>query len=208
MRVRGWVVSGLIVAVVTAVILVLGGGSPEVGPPKRPGQPQAPSPLSEQEVRTYLAVWPQINQVLAATLGPMGQRHETGLDEAELGRQVRAAVDAILLDHHLSQEGWSKLRNRVEHAVDVVRWRDEAKERNAGLDSRIQQKEALLELAEGKAKELLQKDIAALKEQRVAKGPPLLQRDVDLVRSFWADLDRITPARGSPPKDQKQPRRN
>jgi hypothetical protein len=206
MRVRAWIVSGLLMAVVVAVVLAFWGDSPRAEPARPRGQPQAPSPLSEQEVRTYLAVWPQLNQVLAATLRPMGERHKTGLDEEELGRQVRAARDAILLDHHLSLEGWTKLANRVEHAVDVVRWRDEAKERNASLDAQIQQKEALLELTEGNQRELLKKDIAALEEKRVDQGPPLLQHDVELVRSFWADLDRITPARGSPPKDQKQPK--
>ena len=160
----------------------------------------APSPLTEDEVRAYIAVWPQINQVLAATLRPMDPGRPGGVSQEELGQQVRAAVDAILLDHHLSQEGWAKLRRRVEHAVDIVRWRSESKERNAELDTRIQQKQALLELADGTAKEMLERDIAELEEQRVAKGPPLLRRDVDLVKSFWRDLDKITPARGSPPK--------
>jgi hypothetical protein len=138
--------------------------------------------------------------VLSATLRPMSQRDQGGVSQEELGRQVRAAVDAILLDHHLSQEGWAKLSRRVEHAVDVVRWRSESQERNADLDAQIQQKQALLDLAEGQAKAMLEADIAGLEEQRVANGPPLLRRDVELVKSFWKDLDKITPARGSPPK--------
>jgi hypothetical protein len=199
MGVRVWVASGLLVAGVVAGILAFGGSSPGGGPKPR-ARPSAPSPLAEQEVRTYLAVWPQINQVLAATLGPMSQQHKGSVDPQELGRQVRAAIDALLLEHHLSQDTWAKLRQRVEHAVDVVRWREETEGRHADLDAQIQQKQALLEHAKGKAKEMLEADIATLKERRVAEGPPLLQRDVDLVKSFWKDLDRITPARGSPPK--------
>jgi len=199
MGVRVWVVSGLLVAAVVAGILAFRGSSPG-GDPKPRARPAAPSPLTEQEIRTYIAVWPQINRVLAATLRPMSERHQGGPDQEELGRRVRAAIDAILLDDHLSREAWAKLRRRVEHAVDVVRWRAESERRNADLETQIQQKEDLLELADGTAQAMLEADIAALKEKQVAKGPPLLRRDVDLIKSFWKDLDRITPARGSPPR--------
>ncbi|MHC4135867.1 MAG: hypothetical protein ACYTDU_11840 [Planctomycetota bacterium] len=193
---RVWMVSGLVVALVVAGILVFGGGSsPDTeASPKRP---PAPSPLTEQEVRTYIAVWPRINEVLASAIPVMAQG---GVNEKELGQRVQAAVDAILVNHHLTQETWAKLQRRVEHAVDVVRWRAEAAGRNTDLDAQIQQKQALLELAKGKSRELLEADIKALEEKRVDKGPALLRRDVELVKSFWHDLNRITPARGSPPK--------
>lgn len=194
---RVWVISGLLVTVLVVLVLVLTRDSaPE---PRRPQRPPAPSPLTEQEVRTYIAVWPQINAVLAAAVPAMAPGSE-GVDRAELGRQVRAAIGVILENHHLTQESWSTLSRRVEHAVDVVRWRTEAATRNADLDTKIQQKEELLRLAKGKAREPIEADIRALKAQRADEGPALLKRDVDLVKGFWSDLDRIAPARGSPPQ--------
>jgi hypothetical protein len=197
--VRVWAVSGLFVALLVAGILVFtGGDAPE--PDRSPKRPPAPSPLTEQEVRTYIAVWPQINQVMAAALPAMAPGSETGVDRAELGRQVRAAIAVVLENNHLTQEGWTRLARRVEHAVDVVRWRAEAKGRNADLDAQIQQKEELLVLAKGNARQPIEADIKALKEQRVDTGPRLLKHDVELVKGFWHDLDRIAPARGSPPR--------
>lgn len=196
---RVWAVSGLIVALLVAGILVFTGGR-EPDPDRSPKRPPPPSPLTEQEVRTYIAVWPRIRQVMEAALPHMAPGDQAGVDRAELGRQVRAAVDVILENNHLTQEGWTRLARRVEHAVDVVRWRAEAKGRNADLDTRIQRKEELLAMAKGNARQPIEADIQALKEQRVDKGPRLLQRDVDLVKGFWHDLDRIVPARGSPPR--------
>lgn len=192
-------ISGLLVTVLVVLVLVLTKSSePE---PRRPERPPAPSPLTEQEVRTYIAVGPQIYAVLAAAVPELAPGSE-GVDRAELGRQIRAAVGVILENNHLTHESWNRLSRRVEHAVDVVRWRAEAQERNADLDARIQQKEALLRFAKGKARQPIEADIQALKDQRADEGPALLKRDVDLVRSFWSDLERIVPARGSPPKKQ------
>ncbi len=194
---RAWVFSGLFVAVVVAAVLILT-KKPEPEP-DRPKRPPAPSPLTEQEVRTYIAVGPQIYAVLAGAVPEMAPGSE-GVGREELGRQIRAAVGVILENNHLTQESWHKLSRRVEHAVDVVRWRAEAEARNADLDTRIQQKEALLRLAKGNARQPIEADIQALKDQRTDEGPPLRKRDVELVKSFWSDLDRIAPARGSPPK--------
>jgi len=201
MVMRVWVVSGLIVAAVVAGILVFSDGSrPEIDTPRT--QPTAPSPLTEQEVRTYLTVWPQINEVLGVAVKAMGDPGAPGVNKKDLGERVRAAVEAILAQHHLNTETWGLLRRRVEHAVDVVRWRSETKGRNADLDGKILEKQRLLELAEGRSKKLLEADIEALQAQRVAGGPVLLQRDVELVQSFWRDLDAIAPTRGSPSKKQ------
>lgn len=194
-------ISGLCVAVVVAAVLVFT-KSPEPDP-RRPQRPPPPSPLTEQEVRTYIAVWPRINEILAAALGPMAPGSE-GVDREELGRQIRAAIAVILENHHLTQEGWHKLSRRVEYAVDVVRWRAEAAGRNAELDTKIQQKEELLRLAKDEQREALEADIQSLQAQRRDPGPALRQPDVDLVKSFWSDLDRIVPTRGSPRKDEKK----
>jgi len=201
MAMRVWIVSGLIVAAVVAGILAFGDGSrPE---PEAPPTTLPPSPLTEQEVRTYLTVWPRINEVLGTVARAMGNPGGSGMNQRELGVRVRAAVDVILADHHLTQETWRMLRRRVEHAVDVVRWRTETAGRNKDLDQKILEKQKLLELAEGRSRKLLEADIQALQERRVDGGPALLQRDVELVRSFWRDLDAIAPARGSPSKKQK-----
>ncbi|MHC4818396.1 MAG: hypothetical protein ACYTF8_10110 [Planctomycetota bacterium] len=196
---RVWAISGLFVALLVAGILVFSDG-PEPEIDRTPKRPAAPSPLTEKEVRTYIAVWPRINQVMAAAIPAMAPGADGGVDREELGRQVRAAIAVVLENNHLTQEGWNKLARRVEHAVDVVRWRAESAGRNADLDSQIQQKEALLQLAKGNARQPIEADIEALKEQRVDTGPALLRRDVELVKSFWNDLDRIAPARGSPPR--------
>jgi hypothetical protein len=197
--VRVWAISGLLVALVVAGILVFRDGPSPKPDPAPQGRPAVPSPLTEQEVRTYIAVWPQLNRIMADVVLKMDPGRG-GVNEEEMGRQAQAATEVVLVDHHLTHETWILLRRRVEHAVDVVRWREEGTERNTRLDAQIQQKESLLRLAKEESRAALEADIEALKAQRADLGPVLSQHDVALVKSFWKDLDRIVPPRGSPRK--------
>ncbi|MHC4549619.1 MAG: hypothetical protein ACYTEZ_12675 [Planctomycetota bacterium] len=201
--VRVWIVSALVVAAVVAGILIFTGGETPTGG-RRKGPPP-PSPLMEAEVRTYIAIQPKLLSALYQIAEEVqAQRVERGgsFDQEYFARRSQAVRDAILAEHHVTPESWDRLRRRVEYAVDVLRWGDEAKQRNADLDVRIEQKEGLLELTTGKQRELLEADLEALRRQRAGEGPPLLPRDVELIKSFWSDLAQLAPRRGAPPKKE------
>lgn len=202
---RVWLFSALGVGVVVMAILLFGGS--------RKGQPvqedvsaRPPSPLQRREIELYLEVWPKVQQ----KLGEVAQatmlrwqkdgRFPAGTD-AQAQAQYRDIIAALLERHHLSLQSFEALRSRVWYAVEVVRRESEAKRRNDDLDLRINDKEQLLELAgKGELRKRIQADIQALREQRLSKGPPLLEVDRKLVRSYWKDLAPLVPEFAGKPK--------
>jgi len=198
--VRVWVVSGVLVAIAVAVYLGVTGEDP----PRREGKPlPAPTrPLSEAEIRTYLKVWPKLNETLMGVAMRETQRKERGVSDPEAAAAAQAAIDAVFAKHHQTRASWQVLSQRIRYVVERVRWANDTETRNADLDKKIAEKEALLEPATDKGRALLEKDLETLREARAFQPPPIPASDLSLVKSFWADLDRHVPVTGTPRKRQ------
>jgi len=120
MVMRVWVVSGLIVAAVVAGILVFSDGSrPEIDTPRT--QPAAPSPLTEQEVRTYLTVWPQINEVLGVAVKAMGDPGAPGVNKKELGERDEFKSEIEELEEALQSKSMPDEARKSEGIQKLVR---------------------------------------------------------------------------------------
>jgi len=202
---RVWLFSALGVAVVVMAVLLFGGSRKE-GPATEDASAKPPAPLQSREIELYLEVWPKVDQ----KLGEVAQatklrwqkegRFPAGTDPQAQAR-YRDIIEALLERHHLSLQSFQTLRSRIWYAVEVVRWENEAKRRNDDLELRIKDKQQLLELA-GKAelRKRILADIEALRKQRLAKGPPLLDADRRLVKSYWKALAPLVPEFAGKPK--------
>jgi hypothetical protein len=197
---RAWLLSALGVGIVVAVILFSredpGGEVADI--PRR----NSPAPLAYEEVETYITVMPQVKAKLGEVAEEVMRRWSAAgryPDDPELDLRAQTIVDQVLASHHLTRASFTKVRNRVEYAVDVVRWEQEADRRNAKLDAQIIEKEQLLEMAGGDAmRKQLEQDLDRIRAQRTDEGPPLHERSRTMVKQNWAALARIAPARGAP----------
>ncbi|MGH7163574.1 MAG: hypothetical protein ACREID_08820 [Planctomycetota bacterium] len=178
---RAWVSSALAVGVAVAAYLLLTGDEP-----RSPGAPPpAAVPLKEREVRDYLAVFPEFY----ARLGKAAQE----FDPARAPESQESYVADLARRHNMTVADLHRLRRRVEHAVESVRWDRSAGTRQANVRAAIQEKQILFDTAKGKTKETLQADLARLKAQLDAPGPAAPEADKELVRRFWTDLDALAP---------------
>lgn len=203
---RVWLTCALATAAVVAAVLLLTDKPDAKADGIRP--PEPPPRLSEQEVRTYIELMPEIKRRLgevAIEFQRARERNDLKVDEAEFGIRSQAIIDSLIEQRHLTRETWEKLQKRVAYAVDVVRATGQDLEvERAGIEERLGMKRALLpKLAREDEREALEKEIRYLEDLLAGKGPPLLDEDRDLVRQYWRALDLAVPRRGPPPKPQE-----
>jgi hypothetical protein len=197
---RVWLTCALATGVVVAVILVLtnkpGAKADGALPPK------PPPPLSEQEVRTYVEIMPQITRMfqdLAMEFQRARVMNDGNVDDAAFQIKSQGQVDALLERRHLTRETWDALRKRVEYAVDAVRAVGQLEEARPGIEEKIALKKALLvKLGRPDERAIVEKEIKDLEGLLEGKGPPLLDQDRDLIRQYWRALDEAVPPRGPP----------
>ncbi len=194
---RVWLFSALVVGAVVAGILIFDSDGP-AGENGGKTAPAPPSRLSEKEVQTYLKVFPEVQ----AKLGEIAQdvmvrwsEEDAYPEDEEANRRAQSIVDVVLSKHHLNRKTFNLLRRRVEYAVDVVRWGEEADARNATLDGKIADREGLLEMAEEgtEMRKQLEADLDQLRGQRASAGPPLHDEDRQLLRRYWNELNQVAP---------------
>ena len=107
---RVWLRCALATAVAVACVILL------------TGPPQPPPPLSEQDVRIYVEVMPQIQRALGEIADKFEVARLQSRGDAEaLGMQAAAQVDALLERHGFTRETWERLSKRVEQAVNNAR---------------------------------------------------------------------------------------
>lgn len=199
---RVWIVCALVVAAVVAAVLLLtpGGGDPPAGPRR----PQPPSPLQERELRLYVDVSEEMMKLFrkyadmhtAEMIATQGN-----VDEEALGRRSQVEFDTLLEKYHLTRETWRAVSDRVEYAVNVVRAEDNAASRAAEIEEQIALKRDLLaKVTHPDDRAAIEEEIRAAEAQLAAGTLPLLDRDKELIRQYWRDLDRLAPQRGAPPK--------
>jgi hypothetical protein len=199
---RVWLVAGIVVVVVaaTAILLNRDAGGEKKAEPVR----QAPTRLTEHEVRTYIDVMPRFHEVLQEAANQFQNRPKNGTTDNGVP-DPRAKITALLRRHHLDLKSWDVLRRRVEYVVTVVRFENSAEEREAALDEAIAQKEQLVSAASGSMKKTLEEDLKNLEAQRNARGAPIQEEDRELALRFWPDLDRLTSGTASG-LEQRPPR--
>jgi hypothetical protein len=202
---RVWLTCALATAVVVAAILVV--TSKPAAKADDPAPPKPPSRLSEQEIRTYIEMQPEITRVLGEIVMEFQRErvmNEGNADEAAFKVKSQSAVDALLERRHLTRETWDVLRRRVEYAVDVVRSGTELEEARPEIEEKIGMKKALLpKLAREDERAMVEKEIKDLEALLEGRGPPLLDEDRDLLRQYWRSLDAAVPPRGPPTKSKK-----
>ena len=84
---------------------------------------------------------------------------------------------------------------RVESLVDVFRWERDLPERRRQLAEEKSRIEELLKGASGETRKKLQEQHRRIEELLAEEPPPLRESDRELLRRFWADLDRVAPGR-------------
>ncbi len=197
---RVWLTCALAAAAVVAVILLL--TNRRDADADGPKGIRAPPPLSEQEVRTYIEVMPQLQHILGNIAAEFQAARSRGpVDEEAFGMKAQAQVDALLGRRHLTRESWQRLSERVEYAVNAVRAAAEFDTARAGIEERIELKKALLgRLAREDERVGVRKEIAEAEALLAGGGPPLLERDRELIRQYWTALDAAAPQVGPQPK--------
>jgi hypothetical protein len=201
---RIWLTCAVATGVIVVAVLTLGKHRDDK--PPVPAAPEAPPPLTEQEVRTYVELQPVITKEfgdLAMQFQLARIQNDGNVDEAAFQIKSQALIDSLLEKRHLTRETWEKLRKRVEYAVDVVRSGPELEEARPDLEEKIRMKQALLDkLAKEDERAAVQKEIDNLKALLEGGGPPLSDEDRDLVRQYWRALNEAVPPRGPPKKPQ------
>lgn len=198
---RVWLTCALAAAAVVAVVLVL--TSRPAAEADGPKAPRAPAPLSEQEVRTYIIVMPQLTNLLRDIAVKFQIARRAGpVDPDAFGGE--AEVDALLERHHLTRETWQQLSRRVEYGVNAVRAADQLEGERDGMEERKRLKEALLvKLAREDERKEVEKEIREIEALLEGGGPPLSEEDRELIRQYWKALDAAAPQVGPQPRDER-----
>jgi hypothetical protein len=207
---RPWIVSAVVVAIVAgAVIYFLDRDDETTRGGKRPvAQQPRRAPLTEAEVRKYLEVMPQLNDMLGRIAREYEQLRLAGKTNEALGTYSQQRINELLAQCHVSRESFDRLRRRVEGVVDALVKEKQLAARREELDRKIAEKEQHLAMVKDeKTRELLQNDIAEYKRQREMPAPTIAPADRELVKSFWRDLEKAVPptAPPLPRKDSRPP---
>ncbi len=200
---RVWLTCALVAAAVVAVVLVLTSRPDAVA--DGPKAPQAPPPLSEQEVRAYIDVMPQIQRMLGDIAVEFEIARRAGPVDAEaFGEKAQAQVDALLEKRHLTREMWERLSRRVEYGINAVRAAGLLESERAGMEERKRLKQELLKsLAREDERKLVEKEIREIEALLEGGGPALSDADRELLRQYWKPLDAAAPQVGPPPKPKE-----
>jgi hypothetical protein len=186
--------------VVVAVALVLTNRPPaEANGPKGP---RAPAALTEQEVRAYIEIAPDIQRKLGDVAAQYEIARRQGQVDAEaLGMQAAAHVDALLERRHLTRESWERLSKRVEYAVNAVRAAEELERERPGMEERLHLKKELLKrLAREDERKRVEQEIRELEALLEGGGPLLLDQDRELIRQYWKAVNAAAPQVGPQPR--------
>lgn len=178
---RVWVLSALLVGAVVAGFLYFepGGGTE--------GRRTAPPPkdLTDREIRVYIAVFTPL----------YAQLHQVAVDFAQ-GRptaDTQALVDRLARENKVTRDELEEIRNRVNGAVEAIRWEMGYKEWKARLEAEIEEKRRQAAMTGGDTRKVLDADLRQLEGMRDAKGPWISERSRVLVQSYWAQLDSLVP---------------
>jgi len=197
---RVWIACAAVVGLLVAGLLVW---TREEPPKPAPRRPQARPTLTESDVRTYIAVQPEMDRLYKemATRFQQG-RVDGSVDPQAIGQAIQARRNALLASYHLSPDAWTDLSERVEYVVEVVRAEKSAAARKEEIEKQLALKRDLLKLAAEESRPTLQADIDKLERDLAWEGPPLHEADRELVLGFWSNLSQLAPTRGPPPKGQ------
>jgi len=196
---RVWITCALVTAAVVAIIVVVTSRRDAEANGADPKLPRAPAPLSEQEIRTYIDVMPGIKDGLGRIAVQLQAARVRGtVDERAFQIKSQALVDSILERSHLTRDSWYQLSERVEYAVNARRASEELEKARPELEEKLRLKRAALESLAHDRRADVEKEIADLERLLASNGPPLSQRDKELVNQFWATLSELVPRRGSP----------
>jgi len=196
---RVWITCALVTAAVVAIIVVVTSRRDAEANGDDPKLPRAPAPLSEQEIRTYLDVMPGIKDGLGRIAVQLQTERVRGtVDEKAFQIKSQALVDSILERNHLTRDSWFQLSERVEYVVNARRASEELEKARPELEEKLRLKRAALESLAHDRRADVEKEIADLERLLDSTGPPLSQRDKELVNQFWATLSELVPRRGSP----------
>jgi hypothetical protein len=191
---RHWLIPLLVVGLVAAVVLYVtadsGSGAAQTTGGASDPVPARPT-LADGEVRAYIAIWPRLKDLGAQIAPEVAKAAAEGrtFDGQAARERLRAKRNALMKAHHLSPADWDDLRRRVEHVVAAIRWENERPEREQGLAEAIAEKEAMLPGAEKTHRKQIEFEIERLRAQLDAPGPELAEADLNLIRSYWAQLD-------------------
>lgn len=198
---RVWLTCVLATGVVVASVVLL--ANKPAANADGPKAPKPPPPLSEQEVRTYIDVMPQLTALFGdIAVEYQRERVQRGgnLDEATekaLDAKAQGLADALLERRGLTRATWQRLSERVEYAVNALRAVPEIESVRPEIEEKIAIKRKLLSnLGDPGERGIVEKEIADLEALLAYEGPPLLDRDRDLIRRYWRDLDAAVPRRG------------
>jgi chromosome segregation ATPase len=206
---RPWIVSAVVVAIVAAGAIVFfdnGGedGGNKTGGKRPVARQPAPAPLTESEVRKYLEVMPQLNEMLGRIAREYEERRRAGQADEAFGTYSQQRITELLAQCHVTREQFDRLRRRVEGVVDAIREEKQLEARREELDRKIAEKKRHLEMVKDeKTRELLENDIAEFKRQQEMPAPPIRPADRELVKSFWRDLEKAVP-RTAPPLPREE----
>jgi len=197
---RVWIACAVVVGLLVAGLLVWTREEPQKPAPRRP---QSRPTLTEGDVRTYIAVQPEMDRLYREMATRFQQGRVSGnVDPQAIGQAIQARRDALLASHHLSPEAWTDLSERVEYVVEVVRAEKSAAARKEEIEKELALKRDLLKLAGEESRATLQADIDKLERDLAWEGPPLHDADRELVLGFWGNLDPLAPTRGPPRKGE------
>jgi len=205
---RVWLTCAIVTAAVVAAVFIftsLTDRPAAEADGQRP--PKAPPPLSEQEVRTYLDVMPEIRSELGHIVNEYQReriRNNGKVDDAGFQIKTQSLIDSILERSHLTRETWHPLSERVEYAVNVLRAEAELEKARPEMEQRLKlRKAALATAASDDDRPAAEKEIRDLEARLAGKGQPLSPQDRDLIRQYWSSLDAAVPPRGPPQRAPK-----
>jgi len=189
--VRVWIVSALIAAVGVAVALRL---TKQDVADDDVVIPRSPAPLSDQEVRDYIAIVTARTEIIPEGVGQF--RHGDEEHNAKIGQAIRDRMNREIAKRHLTPREWSLTLRRVEYIVDLCRRNDAAPERASRHAEKLQALHRKLEDTKDEIlRQKIQKQIDHEEALKSAPEPPALEADKQLVRRYWTDLDKLAPRR-------------
>ena len=192
MGAKPWIVSGLLVAVTVAIVLLIT-REPSSVPDKTGGAnrlPPAPRALTEREIQIYIEVWPRLRRKYLEAAQASARAKLAG---RPYGSDIEPWLEGLLRQRQMSVADWTELQRRVEFAVEVTRFEANREKRIRELEADIARLRLTLQGARGKRKQTLEKDIAVL-EERISMVPrPLAPETRRLMRKYWSRLDLIVP---------------
>ena len=195
---RPWMLS------LIATVLVVGGAlalypRDRERPPggRRPTVPGA-LPLTEADVRTFIEVQPRMLNIFRGASAHVVAMLKNGSTMEEAQAELQPLIELeqlkILVEYHRDLKWYEFASARISMAVKVLRFEDPNDKTRKKLEKAIRQEERLYKHAvDEKLKRAHADKIDALKRELRDWPHQAPERDKQLVRSFWEDLNDLVP---------------